>query len=98
MNVNKSSVTRQVTVLEQQGYIRREADASDRRIQRVYLTEQAEALIGRIFRCYRDWNDYLTQDMTEEEQQMLSALMEKITHRVDLYGKEAASCEPSGDI
>jgi len=41
LNVNKSSVTRQLAVLEEKGYIRREPAAADKRILLVYPTQKA---------------------------------------------------------
>lgn len=96
LNVNKSSVTRQLSVLEEKGYVRREADPCDKRIQLVYPTDKALELKGRLFQCYHDWNCYLTQDFTEEEQAELSRLMAKIASRADRYVKGGdCACAPS---
>ena len=94
LNVNKSSVTRQLTTLEENGYIRREAAPADKRILLVFLTDKAQALIDRIFSCYGNWNSYLTQDFTEDEKKLLSQLMARIAERAENYvnGGDAA-CE-----
>ena len=73
LNVNKSSVTRQLAVLEEKGYVRRVPSMADKRILLVYLTDKGEDVISRIFECYGNWSHYLTQDFTEEEQSMLCA-------------------------
>jgi len=96
LNVNKSSVTRQLAVLEDKGYIRREPSPTDKRILLVYPTEQALELKERLFRCYHDWNRYLTQDFTDEEQALLSKLMVRIAARAEDYVKGGdCACEPS---
>lgn len=87
LNVNKSSVTRQLAALEEKGYVRREPSATDKRILLVYPTDKALELKDRLFRCYGDWNSYLTQDFTEEEKEMLSALMVRIAKRAEDYVK-----------
>ncbi len=98
LNVNKSTVPRQLLVLEEKGYVLRENDPSDKRSQLVFLTEQAEELITRIYSCYHDWSDYLTQDLTEAEQAELSRLMAHIAQRADAYVKGASgACAPFGD-
>ena len=98
LNVNKSSVTRQLTSLEDKGYVRREASASDKRILLAYPTDKALALKDRLFRCYGDWNSYLTKDFTEEEKEMLSSLMVRIAQRAEDYVKgEEGSCGLSGN-
>ena len=96
LNVNKSSVTRQLTVLEEKGYVRREPDPGDKRSTLVYPTEQAQAFMPRLFQCYRDWSDYLTQDFTEDEKAQLSALMARIARRAEAYVKGGDGvCGPS---
>ena len=96
LNVNKSSVTRQLSVLEDKGYVRREADPQDKRVLLVYPTNQAYAIKERIFRCYHDWSDYLTADFSEEEKAMLSQLMVRIAKRADDYVKGGdGACVPS---
>ncbi len=96
LNVNKSSVTRQLSVLEEKGYVRREPSATDKRILLVYPTDKALKLKERLFRCYRDWNGYLTQDFTDEEKEVLSRLMVRIAARAEDYVKGGdCACERS---
>jgi len=96
LNVNKSSVTRQLAVLEEKGYIRREPAAADKRILLVYPTQKALDVKERLYRCYHDWNNYLTQDFTDEEQAVLSRLMVRIAERAEDYVKGGSGlCEPS---
>ena len=96
LNVNKSSVARQLSALEEKGYVRREPSPTDKRMMLVYPTQQAVALIDRIFACYGSWNSYLTQDFTEEEKDMLSKLMVRIAARAEDYVKGGdCNCEPS---
>ncbi len=96
LNVNKSSVTRQLSVLEEKGYVRREPSATDKRILLVFPTEKATALISRIFACYGNWSSYLTQDFSEDEKETLSRLMARIAARAEDYVKGGElSCERS---
>ena len=90
LNVNKSSVARQLAQLEEQGYIRREPDPDDRRSLLVYTTDKADALQERIRRVLRDWSAYLTADLTEEERETLSLLMSRVAERAEAYVKGGA--------
>lgn len=90
LNVNKSSVARQLAALEEKGYIRREADPADRRSLLVYPTEKANELQDRMRRVLRDWSDYLTADFTAEERETLSRLMSRVTERAESYVKGGA--------
>ena len=87
LNVNKSSVARQLASLEDKGYVRREPSACDKRILLVYPTEKALALKSRLYDCYGSWSSYLTQDFSEEEKEMLSRLMVRIAERAEDYVK-----------
>lgn len=87
LNVNKSSVTRQLAILEEKGYIRREPDPNDRRSLLVYPTDQALALKERMRHVLRDWNAYLTADFTDAEREQLSRLMERVAERAEAYVK-----------
>ena len=99
LNVNKSSVARQLSALEDKGYIRREPSPKDKRITLVFPTDKALALIERIFACYSSWNSYLTQDFDDEEKAVLSRLMLRIAKRAEQYVKGGEeSCEPSEDM
>lgn len=99
LNVNKSSVTRQLCVLEEKGYVRRESDPSDKRSLLVYPTEKALELRDRLYRCYRDWNEYLTQDLSDEEKTQLSSLMDRIAAKAEAYVKGGdGACAPSDGI
>ena len=96
LNVNKSSVTRQLSILEEKGYIRREPAPADKRLSLVYPTEKAMQVKEAIFHCYHAWSRYLTQDFTDEEQAMLSSLMARIAVRAEEYVKGGEpSCEYS---
>ena len=95
LSVNKSSVARQLAVLEKNGYVRREPSATDKRLMLVFPTDKALDIKDRLFRCYHDWSSYLTQDFTDEEQQLLSRLMVRIAQRAEDYVKRGEStCEP----
>ena len=96
LNVNKSSVTRQLAILEEKGYIRRQPSESDRRLLLVYPTDKALAIKERLYRCYHDWSSYLTKDFTDEEQALLSDLMARIAQRAEDYVKGGdCACERS---
>lgn len=92
LHVNKSSVTRQLGALEQNGYVRRAPSQEDKRAVLVYPTEKALALQERIREVLQGWNAYLTADMTEEERETLARLMERVAKRAEDYvnGGEAA--------
>ena len=98
LNVNKSSVARQLAAMEKEGYIRREPSSGDRRILLVYPTEKAHALHEQLSQILRAWSGYLTADFTQEERETLSRLMGRVARRAEAYVKGVEPpCEPSSD-
>ncbi len=83
--INKSNVTRSLAVLEEQGYIRRENDSSDKRILHIYPTQKLLDLMPEIKQISRNWNKYLTDDISEDEINIFESVLEKICDRAERY-------------
>ena len=81
--VNKSSVTRQLSLLEQNGFIYREPCPKDRRQMRVYPTEKAFALYPLVLDVRKSWNERIVEDFTEEERETLVRLMERVAAKAE---------------
>ncbi len=87
--VNKSNITRQLGLLEQEGFVRRESDPEDRRVLRVYPTNKAEAVLPRVYELMEDWDRLLLEELNQEEQICLLSLLKRITK------KAVAAVEPA---
>lgn len=85
LDVNKSTVTRQLALLEEKGYIYRMSDENDRRVLRVYPSEKALALQPRLMEVLSAWGDYLTGDLSDEERNTLIRLMRHVADRAEQY-------------
>lgn len=68
LEVGKASLGITIEKLEQDGWITRHEDPTDRRAKRVYLTRPAHALIARMTRLEHQFNDRVLADLTNEEQ------------------------------
>lgn len=79
--LNKSNIARQLAALEEQGLVKREVSPNDRRVLMCYPTEKTQELMPQIRQVYRTWREHLLQDMTEQEQELLEQLLEKIKTR-----------------
>lgn len=98
LNVNKSSVARQLANLEKKGYVRREASPEDRRVLLVYPTQMALDLHDHLFEVLFGWSDYLTADFTQQEKEQLLCMMRRVADRAEAYVKGGCStCAPSDD-
>lgn len=78
---NKSNVARQAAVLEDAGYITRTPSPTDKRVLELYPTEQALALLPHIRSILQDWNQILTADLTKEEAENVSRVLEKMREK-----------------
>ena len=96
LNVNKSSVARQLANREKKGYVRREPSPEDRRVQLVYPAQRAMDIHDRLFEVLFGWSDYLTADFSDEEKQQLLCMMRRVADRAEAYVKGGCcACAPS---
>ena len=79
--LNKSSVARQAAFLEEEGYITRTPAENDKRILELYPTEKATTLLPQIRTVLREWEAYVTADLTAEEIETLTVLLAKLKNR-----------------
>lgn len=85
---DKGTTARAVKKLEQEGYILRKSDEKDRRFMKLYVTKDGEALVMKIQKIIKQWNKMLTEGLSDEEQVLVSNLMEKIAQNAQRCGKE----------
>ena len=83
--INKSNVARQVAVLEEDGFVRREPSAADKRVMELYPTEKTLQILPQISDALMCWENCITADLTEEEKELISALLRKMSRRASCY-------------
>ena len=81
LRVNPSNVTRQLALLEQNGYITRRRSESDRRTVEVYPTEKAQQILEPVREVFRSWREELFCGLDASERQLLEELMERLARR-----------------
>lgn len=92
--VNKSNVTRQLSLLEEKGLITRQQDSEDRRVWRVYPTEKMQELLPVVRGVMHELNTYFLEGLSEEEKQILLRILQEIADKANqaacstLKGKE----------
>ena len=82
---NKSNIARQIVALEENGYVYRENDASDKRTLHVYPTEKAWGLLPLIREKQDEWDSFITKDLTEEEIVQARTILKKMKCRADIF-------------
>lgn len=78
ITVNKSNVTRQLSALEQNGFIIRRPSQEDKRVLQVYPTEKGEALYPKVLEIMQQWNRLLLEEFSEKEQELLQSMMQRV--------------------
>ena len=86
--VDKSNVTRQLSYLEQEGFVKRHHSEDDKRVILVYPTQKAFDVLSKVKETTSFWNEYITRGFTEEELEMLSSMMGKMAKRAREYFEE----------
>ena len=79
--INKSNVARQIVVLEEDGFVKRSPSQSDKRIMELYPTEKTKELLPQIKQILNSWEDWLTQDLSEEEVAIVASALVKMKAR-----------------
>ena len=86
--INKSNVARQMTVLEEGGFVVRRVCAADKRMMALYPTEKTLALMPRIHEILKTWSDSITCDLTRQEQQLVEGCLKKMMVRAAAWMEE----------
>lgn len=86
--VDKSNVTRQVSFLEEAGFVERRVSPCDRRVMQVFPTQKAEDALPLVRKSFRDWEALVAADLTEQEKELLIGILEKMKQRAAQWMEE----------
>jgi len=75
---NKSSLTRLLVKMETKGYIIRKQCESDKRINKVYLTNSGKEKFQKTRPVIKKMIDIVEQDITNSEKEMIIKILQKI--------------------
>lgn len=93
MYVHKSNVARQVSSLEEKGFVERRPDPADRRNLLVYPTQKAVAVLDKIRAVHAQWRERLLEGFSEEERAAIGVYLERLAENA----KRAASVRRGGE-
>jgi len=83
LHVNRSNVTRQLVLLERLGFVERRRNAVDRRVIEVHPTAKAIDALPRVRAVLREYSDYLCEEFTAAETEILNGLLERVAARAE---------------
>lgn len=84
LDVRAATMTKMVTRLEDQGFVRREKDPADKRVMRVFLTDQAKETMAILYEEMRLKDQQAFQGFSQEEKTVLAEMLEKIRENMDV--------------
>lgn len=76
--LNKSTVARALTHLEEYGYISRSENPSDKRQFLVFPTKKTEELLPLVKSTAKEWNESITQGIDEKELEIFHSVLDRI--------------------
>ncbi|MCF8360568.1 MAG: MarR family transcriptional regulator [Prolixibacteraceae bacterium] len=78
LNLDKSSITSQLCILEKNGYIIRLTDQKDARIHQIMITDKSRELLVPLKNIFSSWSRILLDGFSEEEKEEAFRLLEKM--------------------
>jgi len=85
LSVDKATCARAIKKLEEQGFVIRKRDETDKRSYQILLTDKAKKLKPQIKQTLQEWTRNLLKGFTKKEQQQLFNYLERIEHNASLY-------------
>jgi MarR family transcriptional regulator, transcriptional regulator for hemolysin len=92
LEVEKATAGRMIDRLERNGWVERRADATDRRINRLYLTAEAERVQATLWRISEQTVDDALASLEADERTHLTSYMTRVKSRLQAM----AEAEPTG--
>lgn len=88
LGVRSTSLSRVLSGMEKQGLIYREADLTDKRSVKVYLTALGLEKRTEAKQIVKDFNGYLEEHFTEVERKRLAESLQKVNKLAQQYALE----------
>jgi DNA-binding MarR family transcriptional regulator len=86
LEVERATAGRMIDRLEKKNWVERRADASDRRINRLFLTADAKAIQAEMRRIGENLLDDAMVGLTDDERDVLAEMMERIKAQLQTMG------------
>lgn len=78
LKTDKTSTAKAVKKLEEDGFVVRRTDASDKRTNRVFLTQKGLDTVPHILDTMKKWDEAVLADISEEEYDLLERLLRRM--------------------
>jgi DNA-binding MarR family transcriptional regulator len=78
LKIDKTTTAKAIRKLEDNGFVKRDSDASDKRVNNVFLTHKALDIIPHILETMKKWEDLVLADISDDEYALLEKLLKKM--------------------
>ena len=85
MDISPAAVAVSIKKLEKAGYIKRQCNAEDNRVNRVVITDKGKEAINNSFVYFQEIEDALFGSFTEEEMKQAEAFLKRVIQNGDEY-------------
>jgi DNA-binding MarR family transcriptional regulator len=92
--IDKTTCTRQITKLVEAGLITKENDPTDKRANKIYLTDKAHTIKKDVRNILRTWRNILLQDFTTEDQHQFLTYLQRTIKNAQTFLNEHNQTEP----
>ena len=90
--INKNTIARSLSVLEEKGYITRAPLPNDKRQFSVHPTEKMRAVLPEIKRASEEWMLLLSEGIPEEELAVFNSVLQRMQEKArEITGKQEES-------
>ena len=92
--IDKTTCTRQITKLVEAGLITKQNDPTDKRANKIYLTDKAHTIKKDVRHILRTWRKILLQDFTTEDENQFITYLQQTIENAQTYLDEHNQTEP----
>lgn len=78
--LNKSTVARSLTHLEEHGFVERRGDSQDKRVLLVYLTEKAVQILPKLRSVTKEWNGLISGGIKDSDMEIFFSVLSRMEH------------------
>lgn len=82
---DKGTTAKGVKKLAELGFLRRECDAEDKRVVRLFCSEAAKEMLALVDSSKNAWKEILTEGMSPEEKEQAERLMKRMAENAIQY-------------
>lgn len=84
LKIDKGTTARALKKLEEEGFITRLKDKSDKRSNKIYLTQKAKDVQENVFNILNEWNKKIRESLSEDEEEIIERLLIKVCNNINL--------------